>query len=119
MSAKHLPRAMIGGVVIVMGLYLLMNLAFLHVLSIPALAACKLPAADAAGIVFPAWSGPFVTVALAAHAIESDQCGSAGSSAYPARDRPRRAVHCPCRTSRRGRYTASCIAALRRDFRIF
>ncbi len=61
-AAKHLPRAMLGGVVLVLGLYLLMNLAFLHVLSIPALAASKLPAADAARIVFPAWSGWFVTV---------------------------------------------------------
>jgi APA family basic amino acid/polyamine antiporter len=61
-AAKHLPRAMIGGVVLVMGLYLLMNLAFLHVLPIPALAASRLPAADAASIVFPAWSGRFVTV---------------------------------------------------------
>jgi APA family basic amino acid/polyamine antiporter len=61
-AAKHLPRAMIGGVSLVIGLYLLMNLAFLHVLSIPALAASTLPAADAAKIVFPAWSGQFVTV---------------------------------------------------------
>jgi APA family basic amino acid/polyamine antiporter len=61
-AAKHLPRAMIGGVLLVMGLYLLMNLAFLHVLSIPALAASRLPAADAARIVFPAWSGRFITV---------------------------------------------------------
>jgi APA family basic amino acid/polyamine antiporter len=61
-AAKHLPRAMIGGVLIVLGLYLLMNLAFLHVLSIPALAASSLPAADAARMVFPAWSGTFITV---------------------------------------------------------
>jgi APA family basic amino acid/polyamine antiporter len=61
-AAKHLPRAMIGGVGLVTGLYLLMNLAFLHVLSIPTLAASRLPAADAARIVFPAWSGSFVTV---------------------------------------------------------
>jgi len=61
-AAKHLPRAMIGGVLLVIGLYLLMNVAFLHVLSIPALAGSKLPAADAARIVFPAWSGSFVTV---------------------------------------------------------
>jgi basic amino acid/polyamine antiporter, APA family len=60
--SKHLPKAMIGGVAIVTGLYLLMNLAFLHVLSIPALAVSKLPAADAASIVFPAWSGTFVTI---------------------------------------------------------
>jgi APA family basic amino acid/polyamine antiporter len=60
--AKHLPRAMIGGVLLIISLYLVMNLAFLHVLSIPALAASKLAAADAARIVFPAWSGTFVTV---------------------------------------------------------
>jgi basic amino acid/polyamine antiporter, APA family len=41
--SKHLPRAMIGGVLIVLGLYLLINLAFLHVLSIPALAVSTLP----------------------------------------------------------------------------
>ena len=61
-AAKHLPRAMIGGVVLVLGLYLLMNIAFLHVLSIPALAASTLPAADAARMVFPAGSATFVTV---------------------------------------------------------
>ena len=61
-AAKHLPRAMIGGVLLVMGLYLLMNVAFLHVLSIPVLANSKLAAADAARVVFPAWSGNFVTV---------------------------------------------------------
>jgi APA family basic amino acid/polyamine antiporter len=61
-AAKHLPRAMIGGVLSIIGLYLLMNLAFLHVLSIPVLSASKLPAADAARIVFPHGSGTFVTV---------------------------------------------------------
>jgi len=61
-AARHLPRAMIGGVLIVLGLYLVMNLAFLHVLPIPALAGSTLPAADAARIVFPAWGGRFVTV---------------------------------------------------------
>jgi APA family basic amino acid/polyamine antiporter len=53
-AARHLPRAMIGGVLLVLGLYLLMNIAFLHVLSIPQLAASKL--------VFPAWGSQFVTV---------------------------------------------------------
>jgi basic amino acid/polyamine antiporter, APA family len=61
-AAKHLPRAMIGGVLIVLGLYLLINLAFLHVLSLPALAASSLPAADAARMVLPTWSGTFITV---------------------------------------------------------
>lgn len=61
-AQRHLPRAMIGGVGMVLALYLLMNFAFLHVLSIPALAASTLPAADAARIVFPAGSNQFVTV---------------------------------------------------------
>jgi APA family basic amino acid/polyamine antiporter len=61
-TARHLPRAMIGGVLIVLALYLLMNLAFLHVLSIPALAASTLPAADAARLVIAHGSGTFITV---------------------------------------------------------
>jgi APA family basic amino acid/polyamine antiporter len=61
-AASHLPRAMIGGIVLVLGLYLLMNVAFMHVLSIPDLAGSKLAAADAARIVFPAWGSHFVTV---------------------------------------------------------
>jgi APA family basic amino acid/polyamine antiporter len=61
-AARHLPRAMIGGVLIVFALYLVMNLAFLHVLTIRTLAGSTLPAADAARIVFPAWGGRFVTV---------------------------------------------------------
>jgi APA family basic amino acid/polyamine antiporter len=61
-AARHLPQAMIGGVLLVLGLYLLMNMAFLHVLSIPQLAGSKLAAADAARIVFPAWGSQFVTV---------------------------------------------------------
>ena len=61
-AAKHLPRAMIGGACSVLVLYLLLNLAFLHVLSIPALGASKLPAVEAARIVFPSWGGEFVTL---------------------------------------------------------
>jgi APA family basic amino acid/polyamine antiporter len=67
-AAKHLPRAMIGGVLMITSLYLLMNVAFLHVLSIGELGHSKLAAADAARVVFPAlngskeWSGTFVTV---------------------------------------------------------
>jgi APA family basic amino acid/polyamine antiporter len=64
--SRNLPRAMIGGVLLILGLYLLINLAFLHVLTIPALAASTLPAADAARIVFPAAtatsSAQFVTI---------------------------------------------------------
>ena len=61
-AQKHLPRSMIGGVATVLVLFLLLNLAFLHVLQIPAMAASKLPAADAAQVVFHSAGGRFVTV---------------------------------------------------------
>jgi APA family basic amino acid/polyamine antiporter len=50
--ARNLPQIMIGGVLVVIAMYLLINLALLHVLTIPQLAASKLPAADAAQIIF-------------------------------------------------------------------
>ena len=61
-ASKNLPRAMIGGVLLIIGLYLVMNFAFLHVLTIPEMGSSKLAAADAARVVFPAWSGDFITV---------------------------------------------------------
>jgi APA family basic amino acid/polyamine antiporter len=48
---RNLPRAMIGGVVSVIGVYLLVNLALLAVLPVPDLAKSTLPAADAAAVV--------------------------------------------------------------------
>jgi len=64
---RNLPRAMIGGVVLIVTLYLLINVAFLRVMPMAELAASKLPAADAAQVVFSATSfaalsGKFVTV---------------------------------------------------------
>ena len=61
-AAKHLPRAMISGVLLITGLYLLMNFSFVHVLSIAELGQSKLAAADAARVVFPNWSFQFVTM---------------------------------------------------------
>lgn len=49
--ARNLPRAMIGGVLSVIAVYLLVNLALLAVLPIPALAKSTLPGADAAAII--------------------------------------------------------------------
>jgi APA family basic amino acid/polyamine antiporter len=49
--ARHLPRAMIGGVLSVIAVYLLVNLALLHVLPIAELAKSTLPGADAAAVV--------------------------------------------------------------------
>jgi APA family basic amino acid/polyamine antiporter len=60
--AKNLPRSMIGGVAIVVVVYLLVNLALLHVLPLPELASSKLPAADAAQVVFGASGQRLVTL---------------------------------------------------------
>jgi APA family basic amino acid/polyamine antiporter len=49
--ARNLPRAMIGGVVSVLVVYLLVNLALLAVLPIPDLAKSTLPGADAAALI--------------------------------------------------------------------
>ena len=49
---RNLPRAMIGGVLAVIVIYLLVNLALLAVLPMPELARSTLPAADAARSIF-------------------------------------------------------------------
>jgi APA family basic amino acid/polyamine antiporter len=48
---RHLPQSMIGGVLSVIGIYFLVNLALLSVLPIPDLARSTLPAADAAQVI--------------------------------------------------------------------
>jgi basic amino acid/polyamine antiporter, APA family len=59
---KTLPRAIIGGTLLIATLYLLINWAFVRVLPMPVLAASKLPAADAARLVFPRGGAELVTV---------------------------------------------------------
>jgi basic amino acid/polyamine antiporter, APA family len=61
-AASTLPRAIIGGTLLVVALYLVINLAFLHVLPMSVLAASSLPAADAARLVLPRGGAEFVTL---------------------------------------------------------
>ena len=60
--AKNLPRSMVGGVAVVVVVYLLVNLALLHVLPLSQLATSMLPAADAAQVVFGAGGQRLVTL---------------------------------------------------------
>jgi basic amino acid/polyamine antiporter, APA family len=60
-ASRVLPRAIIGGAVLVTTLYLALNIALLHVLSVPQLAASKLPVASAAQIVLPHGSATVIT----------------------------------------------------------
>ena len=59
---RNLPRSMIGAVLVIIALYLLVNLALLHVLPLSQLAASQLAAADAARIMFGAQGGEIITV---------------------------------------------------------
>ncbi len=51
--ARTLPRAIIGGTLLVAALYLLINIAFMRVLPLAVLAASQLPAADVANLFLP------------------------------------------------------------------
>ena len=58
---RNLPRAFIGGVLLVIVVYLLMNVALMRVLPLDRLASSELPAADAAGVVFGARGSTIIT----------------------------------------------------------
>ena len=59
---RNLPRAMIGGVVAVIAIYLLVNLALLVILPVPTLAASALPASDAAQAIVGPRGGQIITI---------------------------------------------------------
>jgi APA family basic amino acid/polyamine antiporter len=57
-----LPRALIGGTLLVAAMYVIINVAILRVLPLPVIAASALPAADAARVVLPRGGAELVTV---------------------------------------------------------
>ncbi len=59
---QTMPRAIIGGTLLVAGLYVLVNIAMLRVLPLPAMAASSLPAAEAARAILPRGGAELVTV---------------------------------------------------------
>ncbi|REA55260.1 amino acid permease [Dyadobacter luteus] len=62
--AKNLPRSMIGGVLLIIIIYLLCNLAILHVLPMNQLVQSKLAAADAIRLIFGEGTSKIVTIFL-------------------------------------------------------
>ena len=60
--ARNLPRTMIGGVLSVIGIYLLVNIALLKVLPISELSGSTLPAADAARVIAGTHGRNLITV---------------------------------------------------------
>lgn len=61
---RDLPRAIIGGLTLVTAVYLLINLAYLNVLSASELADTVTPAADVASILFPGFGSRLVTIGI-------------------------------------------------------
>ena len=59
--SRDLPRSLLGGVVAVLGLYLLINAALLHVLPMQTLSSSTLPAADAARSLLGIRGGQLIT----------------------------------------------------------
>lgn len=59
---RQLPRSMIGGVALVMVIYVLVNAALVYVLPLSQLAGSKLPAADAARRLFGPSGGTLLTI---------------------------------------------------------
>ncbi|HQR46986.1 MAG TPA: amino acid permease [Thermoanaerobaculia bacterium] len=62
--ARNLPRALIGGTLLVVAIYLAANLAYLAVLPVEAIRVSKLVAADVAQRVLGGWGAAFVSVTV-------------------------------------------------------
>jgi APA family basic amino acid/polyamine antiporter len=61
---RNLPRAILLGVLCVIAVYVSANIAYVHVLSAPALAATKTPAADVAGQLLGAGGASAITILI-------------------------------------------------------
>jgi basic amino acid/polyamine antiporter, APA family len=57
-----MPQAIIGGTLLVAGLYVLVNVALMRLLPLPVIAASALPAADAARVILPRGGAEVVTL---------------------------------------------------------
>ena len=62
--SRNLPRSMLSGVSLIIGIYILVNLALLYVLPMQTLANAKLPAADAVQLLFGPRGAQIVTFLL-------------------------------------------------------
>jgi len=62
--SRNLPRSMISGVLLIIGIYILVNLALLYMLPVQTLAGSKLPAADAVQLLFGPRGAQIVTFLL-------------------------------------------------------
>jgi APA family basic amino acid/polyamine antiporter len=60
--ARNLPRTMMGGVLLVIGVYVLVNIALLKVMPMSELSGATLPAADAANIIAGAHGRHLITI---------------------------------------------------------
>ncbi|MBI4811648.1 MAG: amino acid permease, partial [Ignavibacteriales bacterium] len=64
LARRNIPRAILFGIVIIISLYLIINLAYVHVLGIEGVASAKLVAAEVARICFGDSASTLVSVAI-------------------------------------------------------
>jgi APA family basic amino acid/polyamine antiporter len=62
---REIPRALAGGLLATIALYLLINVEFVAVLPLPPIAASTLPASSAAAVVFGSYGRPVVQIIIA------------------------------------------------------
>jgi basic amino acid/polyamine antiporter, APA family len=73
--SRNLPRAMIGTALCCTAIYLLVNVALLHVLGMGHLAGARMPAADAAMLVFGSHGRQFILVVSVVAALSTINAG--------------------------------------------
>lgn len=77
---------------VIIGIYLLVNLALLYVLPLPQLAASPFPAADAAQTIFGAQSNQVLTALVLLSLLSVMNAGFMQTPTHHVRDEPRSAV---------------------------
>ncbi|MFH1764970.1 MAG: amino acid permease [Gemmatimonadota bacterium] len=61
---RNLPRALFGGILAVLAIYLLINAAYLYVLPVDAMARSPMVAADAAAVALGGWGGTLISLVV-------------------------------------------------------
>lgn len=61
---KDLPKAIVGGISMVTLIYIIINVAYLRVLPVAALASTSTPASDVANILFSSFGGKLITIGI-------------------------------------------------------
>ncbi len=91
--SRNLPKSMLGGLALIVAIYLLVNAAILYILPMPVLQQSKLAAADAITLIFGEQSGKIVTFFLMISILGIVNAQVMFNPSRAVFDGPRRAVY--------------------------